>query len=162
MIDRHLVHGELTIRHHLGLYAGAIGTASAVMLHSSAQERQRGSMRGAVVAGLGKYDGSLTVGKLSEALRTACLRYLIHVLDSGAVAAGTEKAQGVKLGNPNLGPAAAMGHAANRAAADAFAERITLRLHLGICDACTRLTSQVAFLRRALNAFPGPDDPEGR
>lgn len=42
------------------------------------------------------------------------------------------------------------------------AERITLRLHVGICDACTRFTSQVQFLRRALKAFPGPDDPEGR
>jgi len=103
LIDKHLVHGELSVRHHLGLYAGAIGTASAVMIHSSAQERQRGSMRGAVVAGLGKYDGSLTVGKLIEALRTACLRYLIHVLDSGAVAAGTEKAEGVKLASLLVG-----------------------------------------------------------
>lgn len=41
-------------------------------------------------------------------------------------------------------------------------ERIKLRLHVSICDACTRFTSQVAFLRRALTAFPGPDDPEGR
>ena len=39
-------------------------------------------------------------------------------------------------------------------------ERIALRLHLRICDACTRFTSQVWFLRRALNAFPGPDDPD--
>jgi hypothetical protein len=30
----------------------------------------------------------------------------------------------VKLGNPNPGPAATMGHAANRAAADGFAERV--------------------------------------
>jgi hypothetical protein len=36
-------------------------------------------------------------------------------------------------------------------------ERIKLRLHVSICDACTRFTSQVAFLRRALKAFPGPD-----
>jgi CHAT domain-containing protein/pimeloyl-ACP methyl ester carboxylesterase len=103
LIDRDLVHGELTVRHHLGLYAGAIGTASCVMLHSSAQEKQRGSMRGAVVAGLGKYDGSLTVGTLTEALRTACLRYLVHVMDSGAVAAGTEKAEGVKLASLLIG-----------------------------------------------------------
>jgi len=41
-------------------------------------------------------------------------------------------------------------------------ERITLRLHLGICDACTRFTSQVQFLRRALKVLPGPDDPNGR
>jgi hypothetical protein len=41
-------------------------------------------------------------------------------------------------------------------------ERIKLRLHVSICDACTRFTSQVAFLRRALKAFPGPDDSESR
>lgn len=103
LIDRHLVHGELTVRHHLGLYAGPIGTASAVILGSTAQERQRGSLRGAVVAGLGKYDGSLTIGKLTEAVRTAGLRYLVHVLDSGAVAAGTERAEKVKLASLIIG-----------------------------------------------------------
>lgn len=41
-------------------------------------------------------------------------------------------------------------------------ERFRLRLHVRICDACTRFTSQVQFLRRALKAFPGPDDSEGR
>jgi hypothetical protein len=41
-------------------------------------------------------------------------------------------------------------------------ERIKLRLHVGICDACTRFTSQVAFLRRALKAYPGPDDSKGQ
>lgn len=43
-----------------------------------------------------------------------------------------------------------------------IAERVRLRLHVGICDACTRFTSQVNFLRRALKAFPGPDDSKGR
>jgi len=43
-----------------------------------------------------------------------------------------------------------------------LAEGIALRLHVRICDACTRFTSQVKFLRRALKAYPGPDDPEER
>ena len=43
-----------------------------------------------------------------------------------------------------------------------LAEGIALRLHVRICDACTRFTAQVDFLRRALRAFPGPDDPEDR
>ncbi|HMC16776.1 MAG TPA: hypothetical protein VKI18_14155, partial [Albitalea sp.] len=103
LIDKHLAHGELTIRHHLGLYAGAIGTASAVLLSTSAQDRQRGSLRGAVVAGLGQYDGSLTVGKLIEAVRTAGLRYLVHALDSGAVASGTEGNEGLKLSSLLMG-----------------------------------------------------------
>jgi CHAT domain-containing protein/triacylglycerol esterase/lipase EstA (alpha/beta hydrolase family) len=98
LIDRHLVRGELTVRHHLGLYAGAVGTASAVLMTSSAQERQRGSMRGAVVAGLGKYDGSLTVANLTEAIRTAALRYLIHVLDSGADRPDTLKLASLLVG----------------------------------------------------------------
>lgn len=41
-----------------------------------------------------------------------------------------------------------------------IAERVALRLHVGICDACTRFTAQVQFLRRALKAFPGPDEPD--
>ena len=43
-----------------------------------------------------------------------------------------------------------------------FAEKIALRLHLGICDACTRFGRQVEFIRRALKIYPGPDDPESR
>ena len=42
------------------------------------------------------------------------------------------------------------------------AERIALRLHVRICDACTRFSSQMQFLRRALKAFPGPDEPDER
>lgn len=41
-------------------------------------------------------------------------------------------------------------------------ERIVLRVHVGLCDACARFTRQVGFLRRALQAFPGPDDPQRR
>ena len=41
-------------------------------------------------------------------------------------------------------------------------ERIRLLLHVGICDACTKFTSQLAFLRRALKAYPGPDEPDRR
>ena len=43
-----------------------------------------------------------------------------------------------------------------------FTEKTALRLHVGICDACTRFAKQLAFLRRALKSFPGPDGPEGR
>jgi CHAT domain-containing protein/pimeloyl-ACP methyl ester carboxylesterase len=103
LIDQELVNGELTIRNHLGLYAGAVGTASAVLLNGTDVERQRGSYRGAVVAGLGPYDGSLTVGKLTDAVRTASLRYLITVLDSSAMARGVETMQGITLASLLLG-----------------------------------------------------------
>ena len=44
----------------------------------------------------------------------------------------------------------------------AFSERIALRLHLFVCDACTRLTGHLRFLRRALRSYPRPDDQEAR
>ncbi len=103
LIDQELVNGELTIRNHLGLYAGSVGSASAVLLNGTDVERQRGSYRGAVVAGLGPYDGSLTVGKLTDAVRTASLRYLITVLDSSAMARGVETMQGISLCSLLLG-----------------------------------------------------------
>ncbi len=37
-------------------------------------------------------------------------------------------------------------------------ERLKLRLHVGFCDACTHFSKQLAFLRAALRAYPGPDD----
>lgn len=37
-------------------------------------------------------------------------------------------------------------------------ERLTLRVHMGLCDACTKVGRQMDFLRRALRAYPGPDD----
>jgi hypothetical protein len=35
-------------------------------------------------------------------------------------------------------------------------QRTGLRLHLLICAACSRVKSQLAFLRRAAPEFPGP------
>jgi hypothetical protein len=40
----------------------------------------------------------------------------------------------------------------------AFGERIALRLHLTVCDACTRLDAQLAFLRRAMDRLGGEED----
>jgi hypothetical protein len=39
-----------------------------------------------------------------------------------------------------------------------IADRAALRVHLAICTACTRLTRQFEFLRRAARQYPGPDD----
>lgn len=38
-----------------------------------------------------------------------------------------------------------------------LADRITLRIHLGICDACSNFSKQLDFLRRAMQSYPGPD-----
>jgi hypothetical protein len=39
-------------------------------------------------------------------------------------------------------------------------ERLKLRLHLGLCDACTHFSRQLDFLRRALAQYPGPEPSE--
>ncbi len=41
-------------------------------------------------------------------------------------------------------------------------ERIALQLHVRVCDACTRFSRQLGFLRRALKSYPGPDEPKGK
>jgi pimeloyl-ACP methyl ester carboxylesterase len=81
LIDTELLDGELSQRHSLGLYAGPLGTASAVLRVPNELERARGSLRGAVVTGLGPYDGGLSVTSLTEAVRAGTLRYLLHVAD---------------------------------------------------------------------------------
>ncbi len=81
LIDRDIVEGGLTARHNLGMYAGAIGTALVVLTPRNDVEKARGIYRGAVVTGLGTYDGTLSVESLTEAVRTAALRYLLHIND---------------------------------------------------------------------------------
>jgi len=81
LIDRELLDGELTQRYNLGLYAGPRGAASVVLRVPNEQERHRGSLTGAIVTGLGAYDGNLSVGDLTEAVRAGVLRYLLQVID---------------------------------------------------------------------------------
>jgi hypothetical protein len=81
LIDRELLKGDLSERHRLGLYAGPVGTAIVVLRVPNEAERQRGSLRGAVVTGLGPYDGALSLGRLTDAARTGALRYLLQVVD---------------------------------------------------------------------------------
>jgi len=80
LIDREIVDRELSMRHRLGLYAGAQGTATVVLLTNNAEERRRGRTRGAVVIGLGSY-GELSAVTLTEAVRVGTLRYLLQLVD---------------------------------------------------------------------------------
>ena len=43
-----------------------------------------------------------------------------------------------------------------------FADRAALRLHLTLCDACTRVKAQFEFMRRALAAYAGRDEDDPR
>ncbi|EXI72496.1 MAG: CHAT domain protein [Candidatus Accumulibacter sp. SK-11] len=81
LIDRELLDGDLGERYNLGLYAGPRGSATVVLRLPNAQERRRGSLRGAVVCGLGSYDGSLNVEDLTAAVRAGVLRYLLQAID---------------------------------------------------------------------------------
>ncbi|MFT4102112.1 MAG: hypothetical protein QM674_13950, partial [Burkholderiaceae bacterium] len=77
LIDRELLDGDLGKRHTLGLYAGPTGTVVVVLRAASAFQ----PLRGAVVTGLGAYEGNLSVPQLTEAVRTGVLRYLLQIVD---------------------------------------------------------------------------------
>ena len=96
IIDRDVVGNELTMRRHLGLYPGAVGTATIVLVDQNAQERSRGTQRGALVTGLGEW-GELTSASLAEAVRAAALRYLLAKIERD----GGENAQ-IGGGTPPL------------------------------------------------------------
>ena len=81
LIDSELLNGDLSERSNLGLYAGPRGTATVVLRQPNDVESARGSMRGAIVTGLGSYDVPLTAVDLTEAVRAGVLRYLLQVID---------------------------------------------------------------------------------
>ncbi len=81
LIDRELLDGDLSQRQALGLYAGGLGTVTVVLRRPDVDERQRGSLTGAVVTGLGAYDGALGASDLTAAVRAGVLRYLLQVID---------------------------------------------------------------------------------
>ena len=88
IIDRELVDNALSERYNLGLYAGPVGTAVVVLRLPNEAERLRGSSYGAVVTGLGTYDGTLAANRLTEAVRTGALRYLLQYFDCSGVGSG--------------------------------------------------------------------------
>ena len=94
IIDSDVVGRALSERYNMGLYAGPLGTAVVVLRLPNDAERLRGSFCGAVVTGLGKYDGMLAANTLTEAVRTGALRYLLQYADcsggrSGEIALST-------------------------------------------------------------------------
>ncbi|WP_310459840.1 CHAT domain-containing protein [Sphaerotilus sp.] len=89
VVDRELLDGALSERYRLGLYAGPRGSATVVISPPNDAERRRGSLRGAIVVGLGRYDGALGARELTESVRTGALRYLMQAQD---VLGGAERA----------------------------------------------------------------------
>jgi CHAT domain-containing protein len=81
LIDEELLDGGLSERFNLGLYAGPVGSATSVLRVPDDFLRRPGRLGGAVVTGLGHYDGALSMPTLTEAVRTGVLRYLLQVAD---------------------------------------------------------------------------------
>ncbi|HMF49307.1 MAG TPA: CHAT domain-containing protein, partial [Candidatus Saccharimonadales bacterium] len=88
LIDSEVVNQALSERYNLGLYAGAVGTAVVVLRLPNAAEKLRGSCSGAVVTGLGPYDGTLAANMSTEAVRTGALRYLLQYADCSGERSG--------------------------------------------------------------------------
>ncbi len=79
-IDRYLVQGALRQRERLGVYAGEVGSSAIVLQARGAEDRLRGTGRGAVIVGLGRF-GDLTTMDIGETVRAGVLRFLLHSLD---------------------------------------------------------------------------------
>lgn len=102
-IDRYVVESGLTRRHSLGLYAGAPGTATTVLLKPTDEQAKTGIQRGAIVIGLGEL-GGLTTAALGEAVRNGVLRYLMQLVDrEGGLRTDREEVAEVGLATLLLG-----------------------------------------------------------
>lgn len=80
LIDAHLVDHALSRRLRMGIHAGALGSASVVLMPRSAAEREQGLGRGALVVGLGAM-GGLGIEALADTVRAGVLRLLMHAQD---------------------------------------------------------------------------------
>lgn len=81
LIDRELLAGDLSKRYNLGLYAGPRGTSTVVLRGPAGPGQRRARLTGAVVTGLGRYEGALSAADLTDAVRTGGLRYLLQIVD---------------------------------------------------------------------------------
>ncbi|MGB0847446.1 MAG: DUF7379 domain-containing protein [Thiolinea sp.] len=80
LIDYYLVKGALTQRERLGIYAGELGSNTIVLNPRSAEERKRGSGRGAIIVGLGEWE-KITVQELTNTVRDAALQFLLQSIE---------------------------------------------------------------------------------
>ena len=74
--------GALTERERLGVYASEIGTSSITLRPPSREEGALGSRPGAVVVGLGKFDGQLSARQVTETVRAGVVRFLLQLRDA--------------------------------------------------------------------------------
>jgi CHAT domain-containing protein len=79
-IDHYLVGGALRQRERLGVYAGEIGSCAIVLQARGNEDRLRGTGRGAIIVGLGRF-GELSAADVAETVRAGVLRFLLHSHD---------------------------------------------------------------------------------
>ncbi|HNI73883.1 MAG TPA: alpha/beta hydrolase, partial [Accumulibacter sp.] len=77
--------GRLSERERLGVYAGPIGSSSIVLSPRSAGQIARGSRPGALIVGLGDFNGQLSASQVTETVRAGVLRLLLLLRDTCAV-----------------------------------------------------------------------------
>jgi CHAT domain-containing protein/pimeloyl-ACP methyl ester carboxylesterase len=94
-IDRYVVDGALSQRERLGVYAGEIGTTAVALNPRGQEDIRRGTGSGAVIVGLGKF-GELSVGKITESVRSGVLRFLLHTADCSGEEMPSLPAEGPK------------------------------------------------------------------
>lgn len=81
-----LLDGQLSEQEQLGIYADDIGTNSVVLRRRNREERERKSRHGAVIVGLGHYDGYLSARHITESVRIGLLRLLLVLRSPSGVA----------------------------------------------------------------------------
>lgn len=167
IIDRELVDNALSERYNLGLYAGPVGTAVVVLRLPNEAERLRGSSCGAVVTGLGSYDGTLSANRLTEAVRTGALRYLLQYLDCSGETSGEIGLSSLLLGynsSANLTVQASI-EALVRGVVEAnqkFADATRHPLRIGSLDIVELYLDTAISAMRFLRGFAAKNNSEPR
>lgn len=80
-LDR-MLGGLLSERDRLGIYAGPVGSSAIVLLPPNREQSGRRSLPGAVIVGLGEFNGQLSTRQISETVRAGTLRFLLQMRDS--------------------------------------------------------------------------------
>jgi CHAT domain-containing protein/pimeloyl-ACP methyl ester carboxylesterase len=73
---------RLSERERLGLYASAVGTSCIVLRSPTREEAARGSRPGALIVGLGDFNGQLGTRQITETVRAATVRFLLQLRDA--------------------------------------------------------------------------------
>ena len=77
-----MLYGALSERDRLGVYATDLGTSAIILRPPSREEGARGTRQGAVVVGLGKFNGQLSARQVTETVRAGVVRFLLQLRDA--------------------------------------------------------------------------------